>query len=642
LLVQTMIRRAQRAESSEAFCAAVADEVREVTGFDRVMVYRFTQDGSGEVIAESRAAGAESFMGQRFPESDIPRQARALYKANWIRLIPDARYAPAPIIPPINPMDGRPLDLTQSVLRSVSPVHRQYLANMGVVASMSLSIMVRGQLWGLIACHHPAPRYLPFRLRDACELFAEMTSAHLEKKVAAEEYEARLQATRTHEELVNRLAQESDLAEGLMRLRPNLRDLIPAGGIGLWIDGRFTGDGAMPPQAWVEDLVGWLNEHAGEGVYQADCLPLLYPPAERFADVASGVLALSVSRSPRDYLLWFRPELIRTITWAGNPTKALGQASGTEILTPRHSFAAWREEVKLHAAPWLPMEVEAAHRLRVSLLEVVLRRIDQIAREREIARLQQERLTAELDRRVEQWQSLAGVLRQETDRRAQAEAELSQVLRRTVEDQEAERLRIARELHDTLGQSLTLLQLGLEAIGRERPSVPELQQRIVALKALAGTVGRDANRLAWEIRPTALDDLGIQTAIRNLLETWSEHSKIQFDLHLRLEERRLSPMIETTLYRVLQEALTNVVRHAAATRVGVILRAADNQVTMIVEDDGRGFGADDPDQADGPHGQRSKRLGLLGMRERLALVGGSLEVESAPGDGTTLFVRVPV
>jgi light-regulated signal transduction histidine kinase (bacteriophytochrome) len=529
---------------------------------------------------------------------------------------------------------GRPLDLSQSVMRSVSGVHRQYLAQMGVVASMSLSLVLGGKLWGLIACHHGAPRYLPYRLREACELFAEMASAQLEARVAAEYYEAQLHLTRIHEELVTRMSQESDVAEGLVRFRPNLLDLIPAAGVGLWIEGRFTGLGATPDAAQIEALVQWLNATAKDGVFHTDALPLLYPPAHGFAEMAAGLLALSVSRTPRDYVLWFRPEVVRTVTWAGNPNKPVG-ADGA--LSPRASFAAWEEAVRLHAPPWSEIEIEAAHRLRLSLLEVVLRRIDQIARERKSARLLQEQLTRELDHGLQRWQSVAQTLKQETERRAVVEADLSHVLRRTVEDQEAERMRIARELHDTLGQSLTLLQLGLEGIAQASPG-DELQQRVAGMKTLAADVGREVNRLAWEIRPTALDDLGIQTAIQNLLDSWSESSKLRFDLHMTLGEPRLPPAIETTLYRVLQEALTNVVRHAEASHVSVILRLADQHVTMIVEDDGRGFGWNDQ----GPARPEAGRLGLLGIRERLSLVGGSLEIESSPGKGTTLFARIPV
>jgi chemotaxis family two-component system sensor kinase Cph1 len=207
-----------------------------------------------------------------------------------------------------------------------------------------------------------------------------------------------------------------------------------------------------------------------------------------------------------------------------------------------------------------------------------------------------------------------------------------------VADQEAERLRIARELHDTLGQSLALLQLGLEALVGGQADSEAFEGSVAALRSLAAELGRDLNRLAWEIRPTALDDLGIQTAIRNLMEAWSERSAIPFDLHISLNDERLPSEIGTTLYRVLQEALTNVVRHANATRVGVVLGATERLISLIIEDDGQGFLSDTVDLGNLP----PKRLGLLGIRERVALVEGSLEVESSPGKGTTVFVRIPL
>jgi signal transduction histidine kinase len=199
-------------------------------------------------------------------------------------------------------------------------------------------------------------------------------------------------------------------------------------------------------------------------------------------------------------------------------------------------------------------------------------------------------------------------------------------------------MRIARELHDTLGQSLALLRFGLDSVDRSSAGVEQFAERLSGLKALVLEFGRDLNRLAWEIRPTALDDLGIQTAIQNLTETWTERTGIQVDLHLTLEGKRLLPEVETALYRVLQEALTNVIRHAEATLVGVALGTADRLVTMIIEDNGRGFDLG----AAGFSDVATKRLGLLGMRERLTLVKGSLEIESEPGKGTTLFINIPL
>jgi two-component system, chemotaxis family, sensor kinase Cph1 len=636
-VVQAMLASIQQASAPQAFYQRVAEEVRSATGFDRVMVYRFLPDGSGVVDAEARGDDVESFLGLHYPASDVPHQSRERQFKNWIQFIPDVRQTPEQILPADDPRNCAALDLSYSQIRSVSPMHLEYLANMGVAASMSLSIVMNGRLWGLISCHHRTPRFLSPRLRMACELFAQMASARLETKVDAENFDAQLGSKRIHEELATRMRNEADLAEGLTRYKPNLLDYIAAGGAGLWFDNRYTGLGHTPQAEQVASLVAWLNETAVEGVFHTDSLPLLYPPAAEFADVASGLIALSVSKTPRDYVFWFRPEVIRTIMWAGNPKKPVETVDGGGRISPRKSFAPWRESVRLHSLPWRSVDVEAAKTLRLSLMEVILRRIDQVAREREEAGVRQAALTAELDRRLEKWQAVAGELREEARRRAMVETELSQVLRSTVEDQEAERQRIARELHDSLGQTLTLLQLGLDELGQSLSASEEARERLAALKGLASSVGSEVNRLAWEIRPTALDDLGLETAIRHLVETWSERLYLQFDLHLVLNGR-MDPAIETTFYRVLQEAIVNIALHAKATRVAVLAEAGEKEVRMIIEDNGRGFSTDEAE----PAGPPSKRLSLLSIRKRLSLVSGTLEVESAPGRGCTLYIRAPL
>ncbi len=218
---------------------------------------------------------------------------------------------------------------------------------------------------------------------------------------------------------------------------------------------------------------------------------------------------------------------------------------------------------------------------------------------------------------------------------APGDAALVRLLRRTVTDQEAERQRIARELHDTLGQFLTLLRLGLDGIGRASAGSAEVQALLARLKRLTTEAGGEVNRLAHDIRPAALD-LGLEAAIRGLTAQFDASAGLRFDLHLTLGPRRLPPAIETALFRVFQEALTNIVRHAGAKQVGVILGCAGRHVTLIVEDDGVGFAAAEAGAA-GNH-----RLGLLGMKERVTLVGGTLEIDSAPHHGTSIFARIPV
>ncbi|MFC0409339.1 HWE histidine kinase domain-containing protein [Roseomonas elaeocarpi] len=399
-LVQAMMGHLQGADTPKTFCQAAVEQVRTVTGFDRVMLYRFLPDDTGSVIAEARAEGIGSYMDLHFPASDIPKQARQLYLRNWLRLIPDATYVPQPLVPAVSPLTGAVLDMSDCALRSVSPIHLQYLRNMGVQASMSMSVVRGGKLWGLIACHHRRPWHLAPSLRTACELFAQMFSLQLEAIEQREEHAYSLKMRHVHEHLVNVMAAEEKLAEGLIRHRPNLLDYVQAEGVALWIDGQYSAGGNTPSEREVRELAAWLSEIAGDGVVALDRLSEVYPPAAAYSGIASGVLALSVSRDPLDFILWFRPEVVETIHWAGNPDKPVEHGPHGATLTPRSSFAAWTETVRGRSRPWRPVEVEAAQALHVSLLEVVLRRIDQVTQERSRAREQQELLMAELDHRV--------------------------------------------------------------------------------------------------------------------------------------------------------------------------------------------------------------------------------------------------
>ena len=212
-----------------------------------------------------------------------------------------------------------------------------------------------------------------------------------------------------------------------------------------------------------------------------------------------------------------------------------------------------------------------------------------------------------------------------------------QVLQQLVTAEEDERRRISRELHDQMGQQLTGLLLGLRAVHREAGD-PGLAERIRDLELLATEIGRDMQNMAVELRPPALDTFGLPAALQNHLEEWSRRYGIEHDISARaLAGVRLSPEIETTLYRIAQEALTNVLRHAGASRVSLLLELKKGEVRLIVEDDGAGFDVEETLATP----EKARRIGVRGMRERVALLGGTMEIESAPGSGTTIFVRVP-
>ncbi|PEQ13877.1 two-component system sensor histidine kinase/response regulator [Novosphingobium sp. PC22D] len=397
--VRPMIDRMRKSQSLEGLCQSAARHLRGLTGFDRVMVYRFEASGAGEVVAESLNGGVDSFKGLHFPASDIPAQARRLYARNILRIISDVDDPTVPIVPATNP-DGAPLDLSMSGLRAVSPIHIEYLRNMGVKASMSVSIMRRGKLWGLMACHHYAPLNLSYSVRTAAELFGEFFSYLLEQKESDHAYAMRGQSMRLHDEIMARVAGGGNMLDAFGEFGESIQDVVPFDGVIGWVDGQFLQRGSTPSQAQFEKLARFLNTAGASTVWSTDNIGALHEPAKEWLDQAAGLLALPVSRTPRDYIVLFRKELLREVHWAGNPEKAVELGPNGARLTPRKSFDIWREERRGYSRPWTEEEIQAAESLRVTLLEVVLRLADAAHQEREEASKRQDMLIAELNHRV--------------------------------------------------------------------------------------------------------------------------------------------------------------------------------------------------------------------------------------------------
>ena len=410
--VQLMVDGFGSAASLNALCQMATDSVRRVAQYDRVMIYRFMADGSGWVIAESRAPELSPFLDLHYPAADIPQQARALYLKSWLRLITQVDYDPALLTPTFNPRTGKPLDMSFAILRDVSPIHREYLRNMGIDASMSISIIVAGKLWGLIACHHNSPRLLPRHLRAVCELFGSMFSLQLEAREKSEQFEARLASRKILQELMLNLAGVQDYAYGLTQQTPNLLDYINGGditldgsrngGVAVRVEGQLTFLGSTPTRHEITKLTEWLASYMieTEGIFSTDRLSEIYPEAKAFAHVASGLLVIAVSRDPSDFILWFRPELVETALWAGDPDKPVTSSADGDVLSPRKSFEVWKHTVRNRALPWTAAETDSAFDLRVSLLQVVLRRIEAASRERAKAHERDKLMMAELDHRV--------------------------------------------------------------------------------------------------------------------------------------------------------------------------------------------------------------------------------------------------
>lgn len=393
-LIKLAISKLQYASNLTELSQILAKEVKHITGFDRVMVYRFEDNWNGRVIAEEKLENLTPYLGLHYPASDIPEQARKLYSQNWLRLIPDVNYQPAAVIPINNPLTEQPLNLSDSVLRSVSPLHIEYMHNMGIKASMSISIMKNKKLWGLIACHHQSPRYIPYEIRNACELLGQMASLALGNKEDSEDTEYNIQLKSIHSKLVEYMSAEPNFIEGLIKCQPNLLNLVNSQGAAVYFDGEYFTIGNTPEKQDIQYLVEWINQNIQEDFFYTEWLSQVYPEAVKFRDVASGLMALSISKSQKNYVLWFRPEVVQTVDWGGNPNKPVEvKDNGSLHLSPRKSFELWKETVCLKSLAWKSCEVNAALELRNAIISVVLRKVDELAQ----LNMELERSNNELD-----------------------------------------------------------------------------------------------------------------------------------------------------------------------------------------------------------------------------------------------------
>jgi len=378
-LITDFLARVGEHASIAALTDLAARHVRSVTGYGRVMVYRFDPSGHGRVVAEAKAPEYESYLNQSFPASDIPSQARELYLLSPIRLIQDANYEAAPLFPAANPATGARNDLSFAALRSVSPVHLQYMRNMGTLASMSVSLIVKGKLWGLISCHNAAPCPVSVEKRTACEQLGQILALCVESREDSAELQFRLDVRRIMVEVLGRLTKGTDFVDNLSGVFAELLRFARAGGVALVVDDRILTYGDTPDEAAIRDLSTWLAVHGHTEVFHTDELAAVYPPAKAFLHNASGLLALPISRIHQHYLLWFRPELVQTVEWAGNPHEKNVAAGAPAQLTPRQSFAAWRETIHGHSLPWHAAEIEMTTEFRTALLGIALERAEQMA-----------------------------------------------------------------------------------------------------------------------------------------------------------------------------------------------------------------------------------------------------------------------
>ena len=388
------LARLQRAPNSREFCQMAAEEVRRFTGFEHVMVYKFLDDGAGVVIGEALSSGVESYLGLHYPAADIPQQARALYLKSWLRFKVDVADYSVPLVPHLNPISNAPLDLSYSVLRAMSPIHTEYLKNIGAKATMSLSIIREGKLWGLIACHHRSgSKYVPHNNRMSAEILAHMLSLQMTAKEDGEIHDYVLRLKTAQLALVEMMSAAADYKEGLLSAAADFVNWLNAGGVAFCDKYGVQSLGTTPDASWIADLTAWLAKNMTEEIYATDSLSRSCAAFSDCSATAAGLLALRLGDSEPRYILWFRPEKAQAVHWAGDPSKSVEAEDSGVRLTPRKSFALWVEQVKGRSVPWLACELEAVRSLRCSIYEIMARKADEIAR----LNVELERSNIELD-----------------------------------------------------------------------------------------------------------------------------------------------------------------------------------------------------------------------------------------------------
>ncbi len=601
--------RLRQAATVQEVCDAAAREVRELTGYDRVMVYRFDERANGQVVAESRAAELEPYLGLHYPASDIPAQARRLYVANPLRIIVDADYRPVPLVPAANPLDGRPLDLSFATLRSVSPVHCEYLRNMGVRGSMSISLLKEGELWGLVACHHRQPLLVPYGVRLVGEFLAHVLSARISELERAAALRRKSAAYAIQSELLEQIVSAPRFQDGLAGRR-TLADLMDCCGAAVLYQGEATVIGRTPPADDVVAIGAALQRRAARQVVATDCIAELHPPAAGYADRVAGLLAAPISSDGADFMLWFRPEHPRTFTWAGDPHKPVTARDDGARIGPRRSFGAWTEQVRGRSEPWAEWEVEVAADFRTALVAGIVHQAAELTR-----------LNAELVNTGRQRDQFLAAVSHELRNPLNAILGWAGLARRGLKPEE--------------------LEEALAVIERNAQAQAQLIDDLLEMNRL------ERGRIRIEREPVSLPRVVTETVAS--ARPSADASDVSLEAHIADGV----PMVmgdAGRLRQVVWNLLSNAIKFSEpGGRVGVEVRRVGNWVVLRVSDQGAGMDADQLPRLFDPFYQGSSGRAKAGLGLGLAIVknivelhGGAIDAASdGPGRGSVFTVRLP-
>jgi chemotaxis family two-component system sensor kinase Cph1 len=611
-VITNFVSTLEESRTSAELCNAITVQIRQLTGFDRVMLYQFDEIGHGTVLAEDRNDRLPSYLGLRFPATDIPKQARALYVSNRIRIIPDVDYTPSPLLSTPEVAAAGPVDLSLSILRSVSPIHRDYMRNMGTISSMSVSIVSEGKLWGLISGHHSEPLSVPYLVRSACDVLSRIMSAQLLASQKAGELAHTIRLRSVHNQLLTYMASGESYIDGLARHPAELCAVVGADSAAIIVDDKCVRIGDAPDEAEILRLSNWLTKNVKDEIFATNELGDELPNADPLLPKASGVLGISLSQVHRLQILWFRPEVVQSVHWAGEPGKEQELIKGELHIHPRNSFASWKQILRGQSEPWTGVEIESAREFRSSVLEIVLKRAEELA---EIA--------AELEvtnRELEAFSYSVSHDLRAPFRHISGFAEL-------LMQNEADRLTDkGKKQLATISESAQFAGLLVDSLlNFSRITRTKLNISAVPMKTLAQAVWRDVTK----------EELGD----RKVEFTLGDLPVMDVDVDL--------------MRQVWRNLLSNAVKYTrkkeGSVKITVDSREADGEVIFSVQDNGVGFDGQYAHKLFGAF-QRLHRMedfegtgiGLANVRRIISRLNGKTWAEGQEGLGATFFFTLPV
>lgn len=604
-----MLQHLQSAKTLQALYEISVSEIQAMTGYDRVLIYRFEEEGHGQVIAEASAPSMELFNGLFFPASDIPEQARELYRTNWLRIIPNADYEPVPLLPKLHPDTGKPLDLSFATLRSVSPIHCQYMKNMGVLSSMSISLMKGDKLWGLISCGNREPLHVPNDLRTTCQTIGQVLSLQISAMEALDISRQREEKVEALDTLNQAMSASADTVfDGLAQCPQVLMDLVLAGGVAIIEGQQLHRYGNCPEPAQIRALHKWLQD-TGQPVFASHHLSAVYPPAADYQPVASGVLAMSLPKPVDNGVLWFRPEVKENIQWSGDPQKplALEKSDAGLRLRPRTSFEIWKVEMAGISTKWSSGDRFAANDLRRSALENDLAR--QVLREQQAVRARDE---------------LVAVVSHDLRNPMTVISMLCGMMQKAFSSDGAHTSRRISSAIDTMQQAAARMN--------------------VLLEDLLDTSKIEAGR--YTVKPVPLDVSQILEEAYALLAPLAQEKGV--DLSFNAEPGLQINADPERLFQVLSNLIGNAIKLTPRQgKIGISAMSNGEEIVFAVRDSGEGIA---PDQL--PHvfdrywtltenNPTGSGLGLYITQGIVKAHGGRIEAESELGRGSEFRFTVP-